>query len=250
MALTQPPPPQAGPRAQSHPSSRGPEEIERMADELRTLGVSNSQLREMGQRRELVRDIRVESPVDGVVLKRGVSPGLRFDRGFELYRIADLSRVWILADVYRDDLPFIRRGAVRADHHRRGEPRAAGDGEPVGADLRRGDADAEGAARGGEPAAGPSSPACSSTWSSRSTSRRRSSCRRMRSWTRGCARRCSSTAATGHFEPRLVETGWRVGDDVEVTKGLEPGERIVISGTFFVDSESRMKAAAPAVAKP
>ena len=47
----------------------------------------------------------------------------------------------------------------------------------------------------------------------------------------------------GYFEPRLVETGWRIGDDVEVTKGLMPGERIVISGTFFVDSESRMKAA-------
>ena len=67
----------------------------------------------------------------------------------------------------------------------------------------------------------------------------------MRSWTRGCAKRCSSTAATGIFEPRLVETGRRIGDDVEVTKGLMPGERIVISGTFFVDSESRMKAAAP-----
>ena len=39
------------------------------------------------------------------------TPGLRFDRGFEFYRIADLNRVWILADVYRDQLPFIRRGA-------------------------------------------------------------------------------------------------------------------------------------------
>jgi multidrug efflux pump subunit AcrA (membrane-fusion protein) len=54
----------------------------------------------------------------------------------------------------------------------------------------------------------------------------------------------------GYFEPRLVETGSRIGDDVEVTKGLALGERIVISGTFFVDSESRMKTAAPAVAKP
>ena len=40
------------------------------------------------------------SPVDGFVLQRNVSPGLRFDRGFEFYRIADLRRVWILADVY------------------------------------------------------------------------------------------------------------------------------------------------------
>jgi Cu(I)/Ag(I) efflux system membrane fusion protein len=45
----------------------------------------------------------------------------------------------------------------------------------------------------------------------------------------------------GSFEPRLVETGWRFDDVVEVTKGLMPGERIVISGTFLLDSESRMK---------
>jgi len=58
-----------------------------------------------------VQDIQVQSPVDGFVLKRSISPGLRFDRGFEFYRIADLNRVWILADVYRDQLPFIHRGA-------------------------------------------------------------------------------------------------------------------------------------------
>src|SRR5690242_3936261 len=75
------------------------------------MGVSNSQLRAMAKRRELVQDIQIESPVDGVVLKRNGSPGVRFDRGFEFYRIADLTRVWILADVYRDQLPFIRRGA-------------------------------------------------------------------------------------------------------------------------------------------
>jgi Cu(I)/Ag(I) efflux system membrane fusion protein len=54
----------------------------------------------------------------------------------------------------------------------------------------------------------------------------------------------------GYFEPRLVETGWRFGDDVEVTNGLTPGERIVISGTFFVDSESRMHATQQSVADP
>jgi multidrug efflux pump subunit AcrA (membrane-fusion protein) len=46
----------------------------------------------------------------------------------------------------------------------------------------------------------------------------------------------------GSFEPRLVETGKHLGDDVEVTRGLADGERIVVSGTFFIDSESRMKA--------
>jgi len=48
----------------------------------------------------------------------------------------------------------------------------------------------------------------------------------------------------GFFEPRQVETGWRIGDQVEVTRGLMAGERIVLSGTFLIDSESRMRAAA------
>ena len=49
---------------------------------------------------------------------------------------------------------------------------------------------------------------------------------------------------SGYFEPRRVETGWRSDDRVEIVKGLMPGERIVVSGNFLLDSESRMKAAA------
>jgi YHS domain-containing protein len=48
----------------------------------------------------------------------------------------------------------------------------------------------------------------------------------------------------GRFEPRAVETGWRFGDEVEIVRGLAPGERIVTSGNFLIDSESRMKLAA------
>ena len=48
----------------------------------------------------------------------------------------------------------------------------------------------------------------------------------------------------GFFEPRQVETGWRFGNRVEITRGLEPGERIVVSGNFLIDSESRMELAA------
>jgi Cu(I)/Ag(I) efflux system membrane fusion protein len=51
----------------------------------------------------------------------------------------------------------------------------------------------------------------------------------------------------GVFEPRRVETGWRAGGQVEIIKGLMPGEKIVVSGTFLMDSESRMKAAAAGI---
>ena len=48
----------------------------------------------------------------------------------------------------------------------------------------------------------------------------------------------------GYFEPRQVKLGWRLGDRVEIREGLKPGESIVISGNFLIDSESRMKLAA------
>jgi YHS domain-containing protein len=47
----------------------------------------------------------------------------------------------------------------------------------------------------------------------------------------------------GFFEPRTVETGWRFGDRVQILSGVMPEDEVVISGTFLIDSESRMKLA-------
>jgi YHS domain-containing protein len=47
----------------------------------------------------------------------------------------------------------------------------------------------------------------------------------------------------GVFEPRKVETGFREGDRVEIVSGLAEGEKVVTSGNFLLDSESRMRAA-------
>ena len=231
----------ASAQSQSHDSESAVEEVERLADGLRSLGLSNSQLRVMAKRRELVHDIRLESPVDGVVLKRSASPGLRFDRGFEFYRIADLNRVWILADVYRHQAPFVRRGASA-------RITTAGEGHAVSATVSQSEptfdeatltlkvrleaANPQRALKPGMfvdvefPVDLPATlvvPADAVVDS-------------------GLRKTVFVDCGNGHFEPRLVETGWRSGDDVEVTKGLEDGERIVVSGTFFVDSESRMKA--------
>jgi membrane fusion protein, copper/silver efflux system len=233
----------------AHDWRRSLEGIERMADGLRNMGVSNSQIREMGKRRELVHDIRVESPVDGLVLKRSVSPGLRFDRGFEFYRIADLSRVWILADVYRDQLPLIRRGAsarITTADNGRALAATVSPSEPMFDEttltlkVRLEAANPQSALKpgmfvdvefpvGGAPMLVVPADAIVDS---------------------GLRKTVFVDRGHGYFEPRQVETGSRIGDDVEVTKGLVLGERIVISGTFFVDSESRMKAAAPGVAKP
>jgi len=241
----------ASAQPQAHDWRRSLEGIERMADGLRNMGVSNSQIREMGQRRQLVHDIRVESPADGFVLKRSVSRGLRFDRGFEFYRIADLSRVWILADVNRHDVPFIRSVAsarittAEGSHAFRA---TVSPSEPIFDEatltlkVRLEAANPQWALKPGMfvdvefPVDFPPTlvvPADAIVDS-------------------GLRKTVFVDRGDGYFEPRLVETGWRIGDDVQVTKGLEPGERIVISGTFFVDSESRMKAGTrrASVAKP
>jgi RND family efflux transporter MFP subunit len=234
---------QAQPRSQSHDPAGAGGEIERVADGLRNMGVSNSQLREMAKRRQLVQDIQVESPVDGFVLKRSVSPGLRFDRGFEFYRIADLNRVWILADVYRDQLPFIRRGAsarITTADASRPLPATVSPSEPTFDEatltlkVRLEAANPKLALKPGmfvdvefrvnlPPTLVVPADAIVDT---------------------GLRKTVFVDGGNGYFEPRLVETGARIGDDVEVRKGLVPGERIVISGTFLVDSESRMKAGA------
>jgi hypothetical protein len=233
---------QPQPRSQSHDPGREGREIERIADGLRNMGVSNSQLRQMARRRELVQDILVESPVDGFVLKRSVSPGLRFDRGFEFYRIADLNRVWILADVYRDQLPFIRRGAsarITTAEASSALPATVSPSEPAFDEttltlkVRLEAANSKLALKPGMfvdvefPVNLPPTlvvPADAVVDS-------------------GLRKTVFVDRGNGYFEPRLVETGWRIGDEVAVTKGLVAGERIVISGTFLIDSESRMKAA-------
>jgi Cu(I)/Ag(I) efflux system membrane fusion protein len=231
----------AGQAQSSHDSKRALQEIERLADGLRSLGVSNSQVRELAKRRELVHDIRVESPADGVVLKRSVTPGLRFDRGFEFYRIGDLSRVWIVADLYDHQVPFIRRGV--SARITAGEPSHAlsatvSASEPIFDEttqtlkVRLEAANPRLALKPGMfvdvefPVDIPRAlvvPADAIVDT-------------------GLRKTVFVECGEGSFEPRLIETGTRIGDDVEVTKGLTLGERIVISGTFFVDSESRMKA--------
>jgi multidrug efflux pump subunit AcrA (membrane-fusion protein) len=234
---------QPQPRSGSHDPVQAGGGIERLADGLRNMGVSNSQLREMARRRELVQDIEVRSPVNGFVLKRSVAPGLRFDRGFEFYQIADLNHVWILADVYRDQQPFIRRGATARITSAEASQKLTAtvsqseptfDEKTLTLKVRLEAANPNLALKPGMfvdvefPVDLPPAlvvPADAIVDS-------------------GLRKTVFVDRGNGNFEPRLVETGRRIGDDVEVTKGLVDGERIVISGTFLVDSESRMKAVA------
>jgi RND family efflux transporter MFP subunit len=222
------------------------EGVQRFADTLRNMGVSEGQLAEMAKTRELVQDIHIVSPVDGFVLQRSVTAGLRFDRGFEFYRIADLHRIWILADVYEHQLPFLRRGRtarVTTAQENRAYSATVSDTEPIfdeatltlklrletdnpGLVLKPGMfVDVEFPLDLPVSLAVPADAVVDS----------------------GLRKTVFVERGNGYFEPRQVETGWRIGSEVEILRGLMAGERIVISGTFLIDSESRMKAAAQGI---
>ncbi|MEI6668038.1 MAG: efflux RND transporter periplasmic adaptor subunit [Acidobacteriota bacterium] len=218
--------------------------LARSEESLRNLGVSDGQLQEFRTTRQVSPTIKLASPVDGIVLQRNVLTGQRVERGTELYRVADIRRVWIFADVYANQLPFVRAGmraTVAAAQHGRVYAASVSTAQPVfdeaGRTMKvRLEADNPGfALKPGmfvDVAFEIQLPAALAVPSDAIVDT-------------GHRKTVFVDRGNGRFEPRQVETGWRIGDQVEITKGLAAGERIVLSGTFLLDSESRLKAVAP-----
>ena len=77
---------------------------------LLNFGISEYQIDEMEKSGTIADDIEIRSPITGFILSRNVSPGLRFDRGFEFFRVADLSKVWILADLFENEASLYQPG--------------------------------------------------------------------------------------------------------------------------------------------
>ena len=208
-------------------------------DNLRTLGMSDLQIGELAKSRKVSADLDIRAPVTGLIVARATFPGLRFDRGTELYRLVDLSHVWILADLFENETQHFRQGTtarVLLPHQHKTFTARVSDAPPQfdpstrtlkvrleaqnpGFALRP-DMFVDVELQLNAPAAitVPADAVIDS----------------------GRRKVVYVERANAGFEPRLVETGWRLGDRVQITKGLEPGERIVVSGNFLIDSESRM----------
>lgn len=77
---------------------------------LRYFGVSEDQIAGLQQTRQARRTLRVAAPRDGIVVEKTAVEGQKVDEGMRLYRIADLSLVWVQAQVFEQDLPFVRVG--------------------------------------------------------------------------------------------------------------------------------------------
>jgi Cu(I)/Ag(I) efflux system membrane fusion protein len=213
---------------------------------LVAIGMGETQIKELASARKPDREIEVRAPVAGFVLARNVSPNFRFERNLELYRIVDLSRVWILTDIYGQETEYFKPGLqariIPANLKKKYTANVSNVPPLFDVATRtlkvRLEMDNPGFALKPDmfvdvefpiqlpPAVTVPVDAVLDT---------------------GLRKTVFVDRGQGFFEPREVKTGWRLGNRVEITKGLSPGERIVTSGTFLIDSESRMELAASGI---
>jgi membrane fusion protein, copper/silver efflux system len=216
----------------------------RAAEEnLEFLGMGELQLQDIARTRQIARNIELRSPVAGLVLARNAFQGLRFERGTELFRVCELDHVWILADVFEQEAQLYQPGTIAQVTLRTSKrtfqakvSSALPQFDPSTRTMKvRLDAENPGYLLRPDmfvdvelPLALPEALVLPIEAVLDS----------------GLRKTVFVVQGDGVFEPRTVETGWRFGDQIQITGGLMPGEQIVISGNFLIDSESRMKIAA------
>lgn len=207
--------------------------------------LSRAQMDEVERSGKPIKSVTVYSPAAGFVMARNAFPGQRVTPETELYTITDLSRVWVMADVFEADAPELRMGQAASIT-------VPGTNQTLAARVSYIQPEVDAATRTLKLRLELANPGL-----------------RLKpdmfvdvAMTLGAARRLtvpadavldSGTTKTvfldrgnGYFEPRQVETGIRTGDRVEIVKGLAPGERIATSAAFLLDSESQLKTAAGA----
>jgi multidrug efflux pump subunit AcrA (membrane-fusion protein) len=189
------------------------------------------------------RTVTLRSPVSGVVVEKTAVEGMKVSPADRLYEIADLSHVWILAEVYEKDLDAIRVGlparvtlATQPGGEWRGtvtfvSPTVKPDTRTLEARV---DVDNAGGvlkpdmfvdvSLEGVPSAALIVPESAVIPTGERTL-------------------VFVDEGDGHYEPREVALGARVAGGYEVRRGLAAGERVVVSANFLLDSESSLRAA-------
>ena len=225
----------AGHDAGAHEASR---------ERLRLMGVPDDEVSRLERERTPSLKLALRSPVTGTVLERNLVEGQYVGADTPLFTVADLSRVWVLVDLYEMDMGRVHVG----DHARfvadglpgrtfEGAiefiyPTVSSETRTLKARLSLDNADhvlrpgmygqVDVASHRGPPPLVVPSEAVVNT---------------------GEMSYVFLAHAGGRFEPRRVWTGSSDGDHVVVLKGLAEGDTVVASASFLIDSESRLKAA-------
>jgi membrane fusion protein, copper/silver efflux system len=208
---------------------------------LSVLGMTPEEIDAIEQTGEPRRLVTVVAPVSGVVVNRGVTAGTSVDPSTTILTIADLSRVWVVAEVPEASIPGIRVGTrAQLDFPASGRQPFSARVDflyPTLTERTRTLRVRFSVANGG----GTLRPGLYGTAAFESTGA--SVITAPRDAVVDTGRQQHVFVADGdRFEPRAVTLGVQLADRVEIRSGLKEGERIVAAGVFLLDSESRLRA--------
>jgi membrane fusion protein, copper/silver efflux system len=212
---------------------------------LRLWDITDAQIKKVEETGKPIRTLTVYSPVKGYVVQKAALQGMKVSPGEKLFDIADLSTVWIIADIYEEDLSLIRDGQTasiglsyfpgREFTSRIDYVYPAVSGETRTAKVRftinnPGDrlkpqmyTDVEIKVNLGKKLAVPKDAVIDT----------------------GTRKVVYVDMGEGSFEPREVMTGIISDDMVEITRGLKAGDKVASAANFLIDSEAKLEGVKP-----
>jgi len=220
-------------------------------ERLKLLDAPEHQIRELEKSRSIKKSLHIHTPVTGTVMKIGVREGQYVTPATELYLIADLSRVWVYADIYEYELPWVRVGD-RADMRLAAIPGSTYHGRvnyiyPY----------AEAKTRTIQVRLAFDNPLLllkPELFADVTIYARRQvdaivipAAAVVRSGTRD---QVFVVRAPGKFEPRPVILGLASSGEVQVLEGIQVGDEVVTSAQFLIDSESNLREATAKMMAP
>jgi Cu(I)/Ag(I) efflux system membrane fusion protein len=219
--------------------------VESARRRLLNWGVPEDRIRALEQGGAAQRTVPVAAPASGVILEKTVMQGQNVMPGAPLFRIADLSKVWVVANAYQGDLARVKVGspASIALSYLPGKTftgRVAFVSPVLDPDTRTAEVRIEVA----NTAALDLKPEMFATVTLRAASSGPVVAVPEQALIRSGRRDIAVVAVgNGYFEPREVRLGTASEGYVEVLEGLREGEELVVSSQFLIDSESNLKAA-------
>src|SRR6202163_2573096 len=220
-------------------------------ERLKQWGIPEREIADLETTGQIKREMEIDSPASGFIVERNALPNMYVQPGTKLYSIADLSSLWVYAQVFQNDIGRVKVGdsaAVTVDSYpgRTFPGRVSFISPQLDQTTRTAKVRLEIPNPGMKLSLGmfvnvkldlalgrqlviPASGVYQS----------------------GTRQTAFVNKGDGHFEPREIGAGARAGDDfVVVTKGLKAGERIATSANFLLDSESQLQAAMGSFAPP
>ncbi len=220
-------------------------------ERLKLLDVPEHQLHDLANSHKVKKGLHIHTPADGIVINIGAREGQYVTPETELYMIADLSKVWVYAEIYEYELPWVKvgdpvemqlagiPGRVFNGHLAFIYPYAEAKTRTIKVRLTFDNAElllkpdlfAEVTIYAGKQIDAVVIPSEAVIRS-------------------GAKNQVFVVRGSGKFEPRLITTGLAANGDIAVLDGLKAGEEVVTSAQFLIDSESKLHEATSKMTEP